>query len=95
MRAGSADNLKFNPLQPDLRFPRAAPAPLIFFGFDGCGIGRYFAMTRSECANLVFFTTQQKTLFTDDALIDRLAEALVDVWDRLGLTRVDQVLAAE
>jgi 5-aminolevulinate synthase len=33
--------------------------------------------------------------YHDDVLIDRLAEALVDVWDRLELTRPDQVLAAE
>ncbi len=31
----------------------------------------------------------------DDALINHLAEALVDVWDRLGLARRDQILAAE
>ena len=31
----------------------------------------------------------------DDALIDRLAEALVDVWDQLKLPRQSQVLAAE
>jgi len=33
--------------------------------------------------------------YHDDALIDRLAEALVDVWDRLELKRPDQILAAE
>jgi 5-aminolevulinate synthase len=33
--------------------------------------------------------------YHDVALIDRLAEALVAVWDRLGLVRSDQVLAAE
>src|SRR6202140_5432508 len=33
--------------------------------------------------------------YPDDALIDRLAEALVDVWDRLKLPRQSQVLAAE
>ena len=33
--------------------------------------------------------------YHDEALIDRLAEALVDVWNRLGLARRDQVLAAE
>jgi 5-aminolevulinate synthase len=33
--------------------------------------------------------------YHDDALIDRLAEALVDVWDRLELLRPDQILAAE
>ena len=33
--------------------------------------------------------------YHDDALIDRLAEALVDVWDHLGLTRQPLVLAAE
>ncbi len=33
--------------------------------------------------------------YHDDALIDRLAEALVDVWDRLGLPRQPRVLAAE
>jgi 5-aminolevulinate synthase len=33
--------------------------------------------------------------YHDDALIDRLAEALVDVWDRLKLPRQPQVLAAE
>lgn len=30
-----------------------------------------------------------------DALIDRLFEALVEVWERLGLVRVAQVLVAE
>jgi 5-aminolevulinate synthase len=33
--------------------------------------------------------------YHDDALIDRLAEALVDVWERLGLARRSQPLAAE
>ncbi|HZP75374.1 MAG TPA: 5-aminolevulinate synthase [Pseudolabrys sp.] len=33
--------------------------------------------------------------YHDDALIDRLAEALVDVWDRLGLPTRDRALAAE
>ena len=33
--------------------------------------------------------------FHSDALIDRLAIALVDVWDRLSLARSDRVLAAE
>jgi 5-aminolevulinate synthase len=33
--------------------------------------------------------------YHDDALIDRLAEALVDVWDRLGLATRKQALAAE
>jgi 5-aminolevulinate synthase len=33
--------------------------------------------------------------YHDDALIDRLADALVDVWDRLGLSRQPLVLAAE
>jgi len=33
--------------------------------------------------------------YHDDALIDRLAEALVDVWDRLKLPRQAQILAAE
>ncbi len=33
--------------------------------------------------------------YHDDALMDRLAEALVDVWDRLKLPRQPQVLAAE
>ncbi|BAT57885.1 5-aminolevulinate synthase [Variibacter gotjawalensis] len=33
--------------------------------------------------------------YHDDVLIDRLAEALVDVWDRLGLPRNGQALAAE
>ncbi len=33
--------------------------------------------------------------YHDDVLIDRLAEALVDVWDRLHLPRQKQVLAAE
>jgi len=33
--------------------------------------------------------------YHDDALIDALAEALVDVWDRLGLTKRNQTLAAE
>ena len=31
----------------------------------------------------------------DDALIDALAEALVEVWDRLALPRRKQALAAE
>jgi 5-aminolevulinate synthase len=33
--------------------------------------------------------------YHDDALIDRLAEALVDVWQRLGLPFKERVLAAE
>ena len=33
--------------------------------------------------------------YHDDALIDRLAEALVDVWERLGLPRGAKPLAAE
>ncbi|MGB6394324.1 MAG: 5-aminolevulinate synthase [Bradyrhizobium sp.] len=33
--------------------------------------------------------------YHDDALIDRLAEALVDVWDQLKLTRHPHILAAE
>ena len=33
--------------------------------------------------------------YHDDALIDLLAEALVDVWDRLGLQLKDRALAAE
>ena len=33
--------------------------------------------------------------FHDDGLIDRLADALADVWDRLKLPRPDQILAAE
>ena len=33
--------------------------------------------------------------YHDDALIDRLAEALMDVWDRLKLPRPNQILAAE
>jgi 5-aminolevulinate synthase len=33
--------------------------------------------------------------YHDDMLIDRLAEALVDVWGRLSLERHDQLLAAE
>jgi 5-aminolevulinate synthase len=33
--------------------------------------------------------------YHDDALIDRLAEALTDVWDRLALPDRDQLLAAE
>ena len=33
--------------------------------------------------------------YHDDALIDRLAEALVDVWDRLQLPTREQALAAE
>src|SRR6202166_1804858 len=33
--------------------------------------------------------------YHDDALIDRLAEALVDVWDQLKLPRQPQILAAE
>jgi len=35
------------------------------------------------------------TPYHDDALIDALAEALVDVWERLGLPRKDRALAAE
>jgi 5-aminolevulinate synthase len=33
--------------------------------------------------------------YHDDALIDRLAEALVDVWDRLRFRWPDKVLAAQ
>jgi 5-aminolevulinate synthase len=33
--------------------------------------------------------------YHEDALIDLLAEALVDVWDRLGLPLKDHALAAE
>src|SRR5205085_8433405 len=33
--------------------------------------------------------------YHDDALIDRLSEALVDVWDQLGLPRQADRLAAE
>jgi len=33
--------------------------------------------------------------YHDDVLVDRLAEALVDVWERLGLQRGDRALAAE
>ena len=33
--------------------------------------------------------------YHDDALIDRLAEALVEVWDRLDLPTRKQALAAE
>jgi len=33
--------------------------------------------------------------YHEDALIDALAEALVDVWDRLGLPLKDRALAAE
>ena len=33
--------------------------------------------------------------YHDDALIDRLAEALVDVWDQLKLSRQPRILAAE
>jgi len=33
--------------------------------------------------------------YHDDALIDRLAEALVDVWERLGLPDREQAIAAE
>ena len=33
--------------------------------------------------------------YHDDALIDRLAEALVDVWERLDLRRGERALAAE
>jgi 5-aminolevulinate synthase len=33
--------------------------------------------------------------YHDDVLIDRLAEALVDVWERLDLPKRDQALAAE
>src|SRR5882757_8687235 len=35
------------------------------------------------------------TPYHDDALIDRLAEALVDVWERLDLPTRNQALAAE
>ncbi len=33
--------------------------------------------------------------YHDDVLIDRLAEALVDVWERLGLPLKDRAMAAE
>ena len=33
--------------------------------------------------------------YHDDTLIDALAEALVDVWEQLGLPRKDRALAAE
>jgi len=33
--------------------------------------------------------------YHEDALIDILAEALVDVWQKLGLPLKDQALAAE
>jgi 5-aminolevulinate synthase len=33
--------------------------------------------------------------FHEDALVDALAEALVDVWERLGLTLKDRAIAAE
>jgi 7-keto-8-aminopelargonate synthetase-like enzyme len=33
--------------------------------------------------------------YHEDALIDALAEALVDVWERLGLARKPRALAAE
>jgi 5-aminolevulinate synthase len=33
--------------------------------------------------------------YHDDTLIDALCEALVDVWQRLGLCLKDQALAAE
>ena len=35
------------------------------------------------------------TPYHEDALIDRLAEALVDVWERLALPLKDRALAAE
>jgi 5-aminolevulinate synthase len=35
------------------------------------------------------------TPYHDDALVDALAEALVDVWDRLGLALNRRPLAAE
>jgi len=35
------------------------------------------------------------TPYHEDALIDVLAEALLDVWERLGLLRKDRALAAE
>ena len=35
------------------------------------------------------------TPYHDDALIDALAEALVDVWERLGLPLKERALAAE
>ena len=33
--------------------------------------------------------------YHDDVLIDQLAEALIDVWDRLGLSKNRPALAAE
>ena len=33
--------------------------------------------------------------YHEDALIDALAEALADVWERLGLPRTARALAAE
>ena len=33
--------------------------------------------------------------YHDDVLIDQLAEALIDVWDRLGLSKSRPALAAE
>jgi 5-aminolevulinate synthase len=35
------------------------------------------------------------TPYHDDALIDALAEALVDIWERLSLPLKDRALAAE
>jgi len=35
------------------------------------------------------------TPYHEDALIDRLAESLVDVWERLALPLKDRALAAE
>jgi 5-aminolevulinate synthase len=53
--------------------------------------GRRRASGRDESERLCITPSS----YHDDTLIDALCEALVDVWQRLGLCLKDQALAAE